>query len=125
MVGGAWRLACAAHAHVWNTVNTHVWNASLPLHPHPFQPWSLTGHHAPPPPSAPRGPHAQVPWSQKTRKGMPEEYEKLYYSSPAHAIINVPPTFMFKAKIFKPSRLCAIYELVAPSSEAATPAAAQ
>lgn len=49
-----------------------------------------------------------VPYSVATPKGMPAEFEK-YYQSDAYAIINVPPNFMFKAKIFKPSRLCAIY----------------
>ena len=49
-----------------------------------------------------------VPYSAATPKGMPAEFEKFHNSSD-HAIINVPPNFMFKAKIFKPSRLCAIY----------------
>ncbi|CAN1210802.1 hypothetical protein TUMEXPCC7403_11430 [Tumidithrix helvetica PCC 7403] len=49
-----------------------------------------------------------VPYTTATPKGMPAEFEK-YHTSPDHAIINVPPNFMFKAKIFKPSRLCAIY----------------
>lgn len=49
-----------------------------------------------------------VPYSVATPKGMPAEFEK-YYQSDHHLIINVPPNFMFKAKIFKPSRLCAIY----------------
>jgi hypothetical protein len=49
-----------------------------------------------------------VPYSTSTPKGMPTEFER-YYASQDHAIINVPPNFMFKAKIFKPSRLCAIY----------------
>lgn len=52
-----------------------------------------------------------VPYSVATPKGMPTEFEK-YYESDAYAIINVPPNFMFKAKIFKPSRLCAIYRKV-------------
>ncbi len=52
-----------------------------------------------------------VPYSIATPKGMPAEFEK-YYSSDDHVIINVPPNFMFKAKIFKPSRLCAIYRKV-------------
>ncbi len=52
-----------------------------------------------------------VPYSTATPKGMPAEFEK-YYSSDDHVIINVPPNFMFKAKIFKPSRLCAIYRKV-------------
>jgi hypothetical protein len=51
-----------------------------------------------------------VPYSQETPKGMPVEFEA-YYQSKEHIIINVPPNFMFKAKIFKPSRLCAIYRI--------------
>lgn len=49
-----------------------------------------------------------VPYSQHTPKGMPAEFEQ-YYNSDNYIIINVPPNFMFQAKIFKPSRLCAIY----------------
>jgi hypothetical protein len=49
-----------------------------------------------------------VPYSMATPKGMPAEFEK-YHESDEYAIINVPPNFMFKAKIFHPSRLCAIY----------------
>lgn len=52
-----------------------------------------------------------VPYSVATPKGMPAEFEK-YYESDTYAIVNVPPNFMFKAKIFKPSRLCAIYRQV-------------
>lgn len=52
-----------------------------------------------------------VPYSTATPKGMPREFEA-YYNSPEHIIINVPPNFMFKAKIFKPSRLCAIYRKI-------------
>lgn len=52
-----------------------------------------------------------VPYSTATPKGMPAEFEK-YYESEDHLIINVPPNFMFKAKIFKPNRLCAIYRKV-------------
>ena len=52
-----------------------------------------------------------VPYSSQTPRGMPAEFEK-YYDSDEHIIINVPPNFMFKAKIFKPSRLCAIYYLI-------------
>ncbi len=51
-----------------------------------------------------------VPYSKETPKGMPKEFEK-YHESTDHLIINVPPNFMFKAKIFKPSRLCAIYKI--------------
>lgn len=52
-----------------------------------------------------------VPYSTATPKGMPSEFQK-YHESNDHIIINVPPNFMFKAKIFKPSRLCAIYRKV-------------
>lgn len=52
-----------------------------------------------------------VPYSTQTPKGMPAEFEK-YHHSDEHIIINVPPNFMFKAKIFKPSRLCAIYRKI-------------
>lgn len=52
-----------------------------------------------------------VPYSSQTPKGMPVEFEK-YHHSDEHLIINIPPNFMFKAKIFKPSRLCAIYHLI-------------
>ncbi len=52
-----------------------------------------------------------VPYSIGTPKGMAPEFEK-FYDSPHHIIINVPPNFMFKAKIFQPSRLCAIYRKI-------------
>lgn len=54
-----------------------------------------------------------VPYSTATPKGMPAEVEK-YHSSNDYLIINIPPNFMFKAKIFKPSRLCAIYRKLNP-----------
>ncbi|MEM7769628.1 MAG: hypothetical protein AAF327_03860 [Cyanobacteria bacterium P01_A01_bin.37] len=50
-----------------------------------------------------------VPYTPTETKGMPAAYEK-YHNSPDYLIINVPPNVMFKAKIFKPSRLCAIYK---------------
>lgn len=49
-----------------------------------------------------------VPYTPAAPKGMPVKYEP-YLESPDYAIINVPPNFMFQAKIFQPSRLCAIY----------------
>ncbi len=52
-----------------------------------------------------------VPYSTATPKGMPAEFEQ-YHQSDEYAIINVPPNFMFKAKIFNPSRLCAIYRKI-------------
>ena len=52
-----------------------------------------------------------VPYSQHTPKGMPPEFER-YQGSDDYIIINVPPNFMFQSKIFKPSRLCAIYRKV-------------
>lgn len=53
-----------------------------------------------------------IPYTPAAPKGMPVAFEQ-YYDSPDYAIINVPPNFMFKAKIFQPSRLCAIYRKVA------------
>ena len=50
-----------------------------------------------------------VPYSTATPKGMPAEFEQ-YHQSDHYIIINVPPNFMFNAKIFQPSRLCAIYQ---------------
>ncbi|MCJ8280909.1 MAG: hypothetical protein MJK14_13755 [Rivularia sp. ALOHA_DT_140] len=52
-----------------------------------------------------------VPYSCATPKGMPAQFEK-YHESEDYTIVNVPPNFMFKAKIFKPSRLCAIYRKI-------------
>ncbi len=52
-----------------------------------------------------------VPYSSETPKGMPYEFEP-YHKSDDYIIINVPPNFMFQAKIFNPSRLCAIYRKV-------------
>lgn len=52
-----------------------------------------------------------VPYSMATPKGMPAEFEP-YHNSVDYLIVNVPPNFMFKAKIFKPSRLCAIYRKI-------------
>lgn len=49
-----------------------------------------------------------VPYTTLTPKGMPAEFEQ-YHNNSDYLIINIPPNFMFKAKIFKPSRLCAIY----------------
>ena len=51
-----------------------------------------------------------VPYSSETPKGMPAEFEQ-YHSNSDFAIINVPPNFMFQAKVFKPSRLCAVYRV--------------
>jgi hypothetical protein len=51
-----------------------------------------------------------VPYSSETPKGMPAEFER-YHNSSDFTIINVPPNFMFQAKVFKPSRLCAIYQV--------------
>jgi hypothetical protein len=49
-----------------------------------------------------------VPYAPNATKGMPVEYEP-YHDSEDYVIINVPPNFMFQAKVFQPSRLCAIY----------------
>ncbi|KOP24543.1 hypothetical protein AMR41_20715 [Hapalosiphon sp. MRB220] len=53
-----------------------------------------------------------VPYSTATPKGMPSEFEQ-YHESNEYAIINVPPNFMSRAKIFQPSRLCAVYKKLA------------
>ncbi|PRW56134.1 hypothetical protein C2E21_5068 [Chlorella sorokiniana] len=51
-----------------------------------------------------------VPWSPTSRKGMPQELEEQYYGKDDYTFINVPPVFMFQAKVFQPPRLCAIYK---------------
>ncbi|NJL21722.1 MAG: hypothetical protein HC895_14360 [Leptolyngbyaceae cyanobacterium SM1_3_5] len=51
-----------------------------------------------------------VPYTTAEPKGMPAEFEQ-YHNSPDYLIVNVPPNFMFQAKIFQPNRLCAIYRL--------------
>ena len=53
-----------------------------------------------------------VPWSPTTRKGMPAEMEQYLDQPQAYTIINIPPNFMFTAKIFKPSRLCAVFKRI-------------
>ncbi len=52
-----------------------------------------------------------VPYSAATPKGMPADFQQ-YQESDNYVIINVPPNFMFKSKIFNPSRLCAIYRKI-------------
>ncbi|WP_413166000.1 hypothetical protein ACL6C3_05380 [Capilliphycus salinus ALCB114379] len=52
-----------------------------------------------------------IPYSLQTPKGMPKEFEP-YHESEEYIIVNVPPNFMFQAKIFQPSRLCAVYRRV-------------
>lgn len=52
-----------------------------------------------------------VPYSENTPKGMPQLFEQ-YHESDDYVIINVPPNFMFQAKVFSPSRLCAIYRRI-------------
>lgn len=52
-----------------------------------------------------------VPYSPTTPKGMPAEFEP-FHGSDDYLIINVPPQFMMQAKVFQPSRLCAIYQKV-------------
>ena len=37
---------------------------------------------------------------------------------PQYGIANIPPVVMFNAKIFKPSRLCAVYKVEGLSEEA-------
>lgn len=52
-----------------------------------------------------------VPYSPSTPWGMPSDIERKYHLREGYAIVNVPPTIMFKAKIFKPSRLCCVYKI--------------
>lgn len=51
-----------------------------------------------------------IPWTVTTKKGMPAALEKKYHGKEEYTFINVPPVFMFQAKIFSPPRLCAIYK---------------
>ncbi|CAM9347046.1 unnamed protein product [Hapterophycus canaliculatus] len=52
-----------------------------------------------------------VPYSQATPQGMPADIEKKYFLNEQYGIANIPPVVMFNAKIFKPSRLCAVYKV--------------
>ena len=54
-----------------------------------------------------------VPYSRQTPKGMAPEFERYHHDSERYAIVHVPPPFMFEARVFKPSRLCAVFEKVA------------
>ncbi|CAM9342379.1 unnamed protein product [Choristocarpus tenellus] len=59
-----------------------------------------------------------VPYSSGTPNGMPADIDDRYHLNPEFAIANVPPVIMFKAKVFKPSRLCAVYKISGMSDEA-------
>lgn len=50
------------------------------------------------------------PWTPTATKGMPKEVEEQYHGKPEYTCINVPPVFMFQAKVFQPPRLCAVYK---------------
>mmetsp|Transcript_11129 Transcript_11129/g.13757 ORF Transcript_11129/g.13757 Transcript_11129/m.13757 type:complete len:185 (+) Transcript_11129:3-557(+) len=50
------------------------------------------------------------PYSVETPHGCPSELET-YLEDSRYIIVNIPPVVMFKAKCFKPSKLCAIYKL--------------
>ncbi|WP_017324133.1 hypothetical protein [Synechococcus sp. PCC 7336] len=49
-----------------------------------------------------------VPHGPGTPRGISPEFAE-YFTSREYAIINIPPNFMFKARISNPSRLCAIF----------------
>lgn len=49
-------------------------------------------------------------YTDDTPRGMPRDLET-YLDSADHVVVNVPPVYMFRAKCFKPSRLCAIFEV--------------
>ena len=53
-----------------------------------------------------------VPWSPGTKHGVPSKYEDLYLQKDKYVTVNVPPNYMFKAKVFHPPRLCAFFERV-------------
>ncbi|CAM9174845.1 unnamed protein product [Scytosiphon promiscuus] len=59
-----------------------------------------------------------VPYSQATPQGMPADIEKKYFLNEQYGIANIPPVVMFNAKIFKPSRLCAVYKVEGLSESA-------
>lgn len=50
------------------------------------------------------------PYSEEMPRGVPRDVEQ-FLDSETHVVVNVPPVVMFKAKCFKPSKLCAVYEL--------------
>eukprot|EP00904_Undaria_pinnatifida_P008435 jgi/Undpi1/4721/HiC_scaffold_18.g08074.m1 len=52
-----------------------------------------------------------VPYSAATPQGMPSDIEEKYFLKEEFGIANIPPVVMFNAKIFKPSRLCAVYTI--------------
>lgn len=51
-----------------------------------------------------------IPYSLATPRGMPRDIEA-YARDPNFIVINIPPTLMFEARCFKPSRLCAVFRL--------------
>lgn len=59
-----------------------------------------------------------VPYSQATPQGMPADIEEKYFLNEQYGIANIPPVVMFNAKIFKPSRLCAVYKVEGLSEDA-------
>eukprot|EP00903_Cladosiphon_okamuranus_P011341 g10690.t1 len=59
-----------------------------------------------------------VPYSQATPQGMPADIEEKYFLNEQYGIANIPPVVMFNAKIFKPSRLCAVYKVEGLSENA-------
>jgi hypothetical protein len=52
-----------------------------------------------------------VPYSAGTPRGMPREVER-FAKDANYVLINVPPQVMFRARCFKPSRLCAVFRRV-------------
>ena len=58
-----------------------------------------------------------VPYSPATPHGMPLEIQDEYYLKEDYVVVNVPPTIMFKAKVFKPSRLCCVFAVEGLSEE--------
>jgi hypothetical protein len=58
-----------------------------------------------------------IPYSTESPHGMPKDISDKYYMKENYAIVNVPQTIMFKAKVFAPTRLCAVYQVTGMSEE--------
>jgi hypothetical protein len=57
-----------------------------------------------------------VPYSAGTPLGMPREMEA-FARDVGFMVVNIPPTVMFEARCFKPSRLCAVFKRFAVQPE--------
>lgn len=60
---------------------------------------------------------APVPYSDETKYGMPRDIQKKYWLKEEYTVINIPSVTLFKAKIFDPPHLCAVYAIDGLSEE--------